>query len=122
MQIDELPSYTVLVAATNHPELLDRAAWRRFQLRLDLPAPTIEAMAQYMEGFFQAFHEELGIAPQTLARKLGRISYSELEQFCLDIRRRQILAQGGKPLKLIVSSLVKQWQQRLKTAGAAGKQ
>ncbi len=25
MQVDDLPSYTVLIAATNHPELLDRA-------------------------------------------------------------------------------------------------
>jgi len=43
MQIDELPSYTIVAAATNHPELLDRAAWRRFQLRLALPRPTVKA-------------------------------------------------------------------------------
>jgi AAA+ superfamily predicted ATPase len=36
MQIDDLPSYTIVVAATNHAELLDRAVWRRFQLRLGL--------------------------------------------------------------------------------------
>jgi SpoVK/Ycf46/Vps4 family AAA+-type ATPase len=29
MQIDDLPSYVVVVAATNHAELLDRAVWRR---------------------------------------------------------------------------------------------
>ncbi len=28
MQMDDLPSYTVIAAATNHPELLDRASWR----------------------------------------------------------------------------------------------
>ena len=39
MQIDQLPSYVVTVAATNHAELLDRAVWRRFQLRLSLPQP-----------------------------------------------------------------------------------
>ena len=38
MQVDDLPSYTVVVAATNHAELLDRAAWRRFQVRLALDA------------------------------------------------------------------------------------
>jgi len=31
LQIDALPSHCVVVTATNHPELLDRAAWRRFQ-------------------------------------------------------------------------------------------
>ena len=32
LQIDSLPSYVVVVAASNHPELLDRAAWRRIYL------------------------------------------------------------------------------------------
>ncbi|MCA8838275.1 MAG: AAA family ATPase, partial [Proteobacteria bacterium] len=34
MQVDDLPSHTIIIAASNHPELLDRATWRRFQLRL----------------------------------------------------------------------------------------
>ncbi|MDI7864219.1 ATP-binding protein [Rhizobiaceae bacterium n13] len=29
MQLDQLPSYVVVMAATNHAELLDRAVWRR---------------------------------------------------------------------------------------------
>ena len=122
MQIDDLPSYTVLVAATNHPELLDRAAWRRFQLRLDLPQPSAGEAASYIETFFAGFDEPLGVAAEQVAAKLGRISYSDLELFCLNIRRRQILAQGAKPLKTIVQAQLKQWQQRLKRAGAAGKQ
>lgn len=39
MQIDQLPSYVLTVAATNHAELLDRAVWRRFQSRIAFPAP-----------------------------------------------------------------------------------
>ncbi|MGP4763358.1 AAA family ATPase, partial [Klebsiella pneumoniae] len=33
LQLDDLPDYVVVVAASNHPELLDSAVWRRFQLR-----------------------------------------------------------------------------------------
>ena len=33
MQAGDLPSYAVVVAAANHPELLDRAVRRRFQIR-----------------------------------------------------------------------------------------
>ena len=40
LQIDSLPSYVVVIAATNHDSLLDKAAWRRFQVKLELPAPT----------------------------------------------------------------------------------
>src|SRR5690606_2419828 len=51
MQVDNLPSYTVVVAATNHPELLDRAVWRRFQVRIELPAPSTEEIAAYIRRF-----------------------------------------------------------------------
>src|SRR6185436_19787896 len=37
LQIDDLPSHVVVVTATNHAEILDRAVWRRFQIRLNLP-------------------------------------------------------------------------------------
>lgn len=40
LQIDRLPPHVVLVGATNHSELLDRAAWRRFQVKAELPAPS----------------------------------------------------------------------------------
>ena len=30
LMTDSLPSYTVVIGASNHPELLDRAIWRRF--------------------------------------------------------------------------------------------
>jgi len=36
--VDEWPSTSLLVAATNHPELLDRAMFRRFDLAVDFPA------------------------------------------------------------------------------------
>ena len=96
MQIDELPSYTVIAAATNHPELLDRAAWRRFQLRLDLPLPTGKQLSAYIAAFAERFGEPLGQEPAAIAKTLGLISFAEAEEFCLDIRRRQILAMGQK--------------------------
>lgn len=39
--IDAFPESSVLIAATNHAELLDRAAWRRFgdSIKIELPGP-----------------------------------------------------------------------------------
>ena len=114
MQIDDLPSYTVVVAATNHAELLDRAVWRRFQLRLELKAPTERELTTYLKRFAETCEELLGQAPATIAKKLGAISYGEAEEFCRDVRRRAVLNLGERPLKLIVSERLQLWAERLK--------
>jgi ATPase family associated with various cellular activities (AAA) len=112
MQIDELPSHTVLIGATNHPELLDRAAGRRFQLHIDLPAPRQADVAAYIEKFSNAFEEDLGATPLTIARKLGKVSYSDVEEFCLDLRRAQILAMGNTALTSILKAKLSRWARR----------
>lgn len=114
MQIDDLPSYTVVIAATNHSELLDRAVWRRFQLRLELPAPTRGQLTRYFEEFAKKIQEPLGQSPAALAKSLGRLSYGEAEQFCLDVRRRSVLALGEKLLKDVVSEQLKLWLARVR--------
>jgi SpoVK/Ycf46/Vps4 family AAA+-type ATPase len=115
MQIDDLPSYTIIAAATNHPELLDRAAWRRFQIRLSMPMPSTKELAAYIDQFSAVFGEPLGQSTTLIAKALGGISYAEAEQFCLDLRRRQVLSIGQKPLKAIVSEQLKFWTKRAKT-------
>lgn len=109
MQMDDLPSYTIAVAATNHRELLDRAVWRRFQLRLSLKAPTRTELTAYFQRFADSLEEPMGRSPATIAKSLGAISYAEAEEFCLDVRRRQVLAMGEAPLKKIVEERLKMW-------------
>jgi AAA+ superfamily predicted ATPase len=109
MQIDDLPSYTVVAAATNHPELLDRAAWRRFQVRIHLPLPNQKELACFVGGFLSKFGESFSQSPQVIAKALGQISYAEAEQFCLDVRRQQVLSTGDKNLKTILAEQLKIW-------------
>jgi SpoVK/Ycf46/Vps4 family AAA+-type ATPase len=109
MQVDELPSYTIVAAATNHPELLDRAAWRRFQLRLNLPLPSSKQLADFIGSFLARFGDTPGQSSVAIAKALGPISYADAEQFCLDVRRRQVLSAGEKVLKSIVSQQLSMW-------------
>lgn len=39
--IDEWPPNGILIAATNHPELLDPAVWRRFERVVEFPKPSV---------------------------------------------------------------------------------
>jgi SpoVK/Ycf46/Vps4 family AAA+-type ATPase len=115
LQIDSLPSHVVVVTATNHAELLDRAVWRRFQLRLMLPAPTPSQKEAWFSRFQQSLGEPIGISPKVLASKLKASSFSDLEQFCADVRRRQVLSLPDSNLKRIVGERLKQWQRRFTT-------
>src|ERR1700733_11402427 len=45
-EIDEWPSSGILIAATNHPELLDPAVWRRFDLIVKFPMPAEDQLTE----------------------------------------------------------------------------
>ncbi|MGL1530595.1 AAA family ATPase, partial [Vibrio parahaemolyticus] len=64
MQMDDLPSTTVVVAASNHPELLDRARWRRFQIRVTLPAPSAAALETFLGRFLSSLPSQAGLSPR----------------------------------------------------------
>lgn len=102
LQIDRLPAHVVFVGATNHSELLDRAAWRRFQVRAELGAPSREQATRFLERLAARLGGDLGYAPRTLADKLAGASFAELEEFALDVRRRAVLEMPDGDLRRIV--------------------
>ena len=112
LQIDALPSHVVVVTATNHAELLDRAVWRRFQLRLAVPAPTVAQKEEWFARLQKRLDAPLGMTPKALAAKLQASSFSDLEQFCEDIQRRYVLALPAANLRSIVVERLKQWRAR----------
>ena len=114
MNIDELPSYAVVIAATNHSELLDRAVWRRFQLRLGLPAPGEQELTEYFDRFLTSFDRRPGISAHTITKRLGAISYAEAEEFTLDVRRRDVMTMKERPLKSTIEEQLKLWQERVR--------
>jgi len=94
LQIDALPSYVIAIAATNHESLLDKAAWRRFQIKMELPIPS----RADLEIWFELFERKntnndfsFGYSYSTLAKKLLGKSYAEVEEFALSIYRQFVL-------------------------------
>ena len=112
LQIDAMPSHVVVVTATNHPELLDRAVWRRFQLRLELPRPTVKDVEAYFANVEARLKFSLDTSPKALAEKLQGASYSELEDFVSDVSRRYVLSLPDANIKKIVQQRLTQWKNR----------
>ena len=107
LQLDDLPSYCVLVAATNHPELLDRATWRRFEVKLELAKPTEDQMTEYFAHRLREFSEKSGYTAKRLRSAISPKSFSEAEDFFLDLHRRFTLARGNLTLRTLVKDRVK---------------
>ncbi len=112
LQIDALPSYVVVVTASNHPELLDRAVWRRFQIRLELPAPKQDQIEEWFGRFEKRSGHTLGHSPRSLAQNLKGLSFSEIEDFGTDVLRRVVLNQPDADNRKIMGQCLEQWKKR----------
>lgn len=107
LQIDALPSYVVTIAATNHDALLDKAVWRRFQLKLELPKPTRRNLEHWFSSFEKKMNFSFGLEPSTLAKKLYGKSYAEAEEFALSVYRKFILRSPTASSKAITNEQLK---------------
>lgn len=112
LQVDALPSHVVVVAATNHPELLDRAVWRRFQVRVELPMPTRSRLAEWFAKFEKRVNQRLGYSPDSLAKRLFGINFAEAEEFATSVYRKFVLGQPDANMKQVVDECLKTWKSR----------
>ncbi len=91
-EVDQWPTGGLLVAATNHPELLDPAVWRRFDRVVTFPKPTSSVIAELIRralGPDSNEHE----AATTLGATLEGKSHSEVVRV-VDAARRHAVMSG----------------------------
>jgi SpoVK/Ycf46/Vps4 family AAA+-type ATPase len=120
MQLDQLPSYVIIMAASNHAELLDRAVWRRFQLRLNFPAPDSGQVELFLRCMISNWPSTPNIQIQEIARKLNAVSYAEVIDFCQNVRRRHILGLGEVQIDQAVHTELELWSSRVRPEALDG--
>ncbi|GMU68261.1 MAG: hypothetical protein AMXMBFR37_05940 [Steroidobacteraceae bacterium] len=90
--LDALGSQSIVLAATNHRELLDSAVWRRFGYRLELSFPSLEMRRQMWTEFLRPI-EFAQRDLELLADLSEGFSGSDIQEVCRRLQRRQITAQ-----------------------------
>ena len=113
LQLDDLPSYCVLVGATNHPELLDRASWRRFELSLEISAPSNDQMTTYFADWLRTLGhvgDSSRATANSLRKQVNPSSYSEAEEFFKGVQRTLILSQGTRSIQSILKNKIQTWE------------
>jgi len=56
--IDSFAKQNILIAATNHPELLDKAIWRRFNTVIEIGIPNDEEIIKLIKTFITDFNTD----------------------------------------------------------------
>lgn len=114
LHIDSLPSYVVVIGATNHEGLLDKATWRRFQIKVDLPRPTRSNLEKWFAMFEKEKDFDFGLEPSTVSKRTFGYSYAEAEELALEIYRQYILQLPDASTKSISEKVLKLWSTQRK--------
>lgn len=96
--LDTLGSHSIVIAATNHQELLDSAVWRRFSYRLALDFPA----AELREKMWNAFGGHLRFTEREIALLVDLsdgFTGSDIREVYVRLRRRQLTTKQNPGLK-----------------------
>lgn len=104
-EVDDWPASGLLLAATNHPELIDPALWRRFDLVLEFKLPETKQIKQSIERFAGDESLLIGRWLDVLSYAFQGASFSDIERTLQRFRRT--LALGGPRLDELVEDFLR---------------
>ena len=90
-ELEEWPINSIIIAATNHEELLDKAIWRRFDLKLHLDLPDFVTISHVIEREFSQFSDFNHDLLELLSKVLEGQNCAEVVRACTEIKRANVL-------------------------------
>jgi len=82
--IDDWPESSLLIAATNHGELLDPAIWRRFDLEVTFDIPNKDMINRYMSNYWPEI--------SCLSSMFEGLSFSDIDRTIKRAKKESILS------------------------------
>lgn len=84
--IDYYPENALLLCATNHPEIIDTAILRRFQLKINYEMPSAKFLDEYYDNLLSKFPEEM----RNIPRKYN-ISFAEAKDYAFTVVKGNLI-------------------------------
>lgn len=86
--IDEWPSTSLLIAATNHGELLDPAIWRRFDMEISFSMPSESMISEYLSEYWP----DAQAGKRESIDKFKGMSFSDIDRELTQERRASVIS------------------------------
>ena len=99
-EIDRWPAHSILIAATNHPDLLDPAVWRRFDRVLEFPIPTQSDLVQLIRQLVSETENHIVPAEFWASLFLGQ-SFSDVTR-TIETAKRTALVRDIQVVEVLV--------------------
>lgn len=116
-EIDDFPPSGLLIAATNHPDLLDPAVWRRFELVLSFPMPSESLIRRAIDQFLPEESVEMEEIKKVLTLYFKDTSFSDIQRSIQLLKRGVIV--GNTSLIDGIESAIADMKKGLNTAEKA---
>lgn len=104
-EIDDWPATGLLIAATNHPDLLDPAVWRRFEMILNFEYPSTVQIKEFVIEQIKPYISEFDYWGEILSHVYTGRSYSDIEKNILNLRKKN--AMNGSSLQELIETEIK---------------
>jgi len=95
--LDSLDDQAVVIAATNHPQLLDPAIWRRFPYRCDMTIPGVETRIALWLHFLYGGDISKKHSAEILSQTSTHFTGADIQNIALATRRLALLNGVGLP-------------------------
>ena len=89
--LDSYDGNSILIAATNHPQLLDLAVWRRFDEILEFKIPTATQRDALFKKYLGVLKKMDSVNVKELVKKTANYSASDIAVICEDASRKCII-------------------------------
>lgn len=93
VELDNWPSGSLLIATSNHPELLDRAIWRRFDETLEIEVPTAEIVEKLLSASLPDFKKSV---IEIITPFLTGRSASDVCSYANKVKRRMVMKKSNQ--------------------------
>lgn len=84
--IDNFPENSIVIGATNHETLLDKAVWRRFPLKIEFKMPTEKTRENMLKLYLEGFQDKVSI--DTLVELSEGLNGSSIHELCQSIKKQ----------------------------------
>jgi len=85
---------SILIAATNHPDLLDLAVWRRFDIVMRFSEPKVHEIRALLRRKLEPLPRQCGLDIERVASACRGLSQAEVTRVVSDAYRRHLLQEG----------------------------